>query len=827
MIKESNIVEADDWREETQVRLKKSSIYLMLVKKCAEDPAGSQVITLVDDAVYYAYQRTKTIVRHMGEFTLHDGEHLFRVLKLMRHLISRDTLEKLTIPELMLLILSAFFHDVGMAPDEETVIAWKKNWDDEPEFENKLLELESREFGRFVETRPDLKSQLESLLEDGKVTEADFVKAHLIGEYIRLTHAERAKKIIEKDWLGKVKYRDADLTTELATICFSHNEDPHSVLQLELSHLCGPGSPACLRLVAALLRMADILDFDAKRTPSVLFSHLHVKNPISIQEWEKHRSVESWVIGEKEIRFHAKCQHPAIESSIHSFCDLIDTELSGFRNVVSTIEESQATKKRELGLQLPFKVDRSGIDTAKDIQGKPIYIYKETRFSLSKKQVIDLLMGTKLYGDSEAALRELVQNSIDACLLRKALESKWGNHYVPEIQISYLVENDNEILVVKDNGTGMDQEIIDRFYSNVGTSFYKSGEFYKLKSESNATFNPTSRFGIGILSCFMVSDSIEVETRRVYGPHSSSSPLNLTIEGQESIFWIREGAREKPGTTTKLNLRKKTNPWDGLSADKFISTVKALIPNPPFKIKIEGEDEKKTIDQHSFKQVSASSLASERWNKHPNVVFYSVELSDVESGILGSVEIALLEEEGSPIRAIELTSRSIKIEGEDHDLERSIRLSSNEISAYSTTISVDEDGHVDSNSSSTSETRSSSQLSLHGIQIPMTLFPRRWERKKNQVSLIWPFPTILVLDVCGELDLDLNSARTQIIPSEKWNLLEKRLATKVVFSLKEQMEEEYWNSLFEILNGMNCSPIFLESLREVGLAGSASDDEIV
>ena len=91
---------------------------------------------------------------------------------------------------------------------------------------------------------------------------------------------------------------------------------------------------------------------------------------------------------------------------------------------------------------------------------EPKYIYRETKFNLSKRQVIDLLMGTKLYGNPEVALRELLQNSIDACLLRKAQEKQWGNLYCPRIDVKYYTEDKDMILEVEDNGTGMDQYII-------------------------------------------------------------------------------------------------------------------------------------------------------------------------------------------------------------------------------------------------------------------------------------------------------------------------------------------------------------------------------
>ena len=270
-----------------------------------------------------------------------------------------------------------------------------------------------------------------------------------------------------------------------------HNEDALSLLDLDSNYLCGPDVYSCLPLLGVILRLSDILDFDAKRTPAILFSHLFVKNPVSITEWNKHRSVEAWSISEKLIQFHAKCKHPAVEASIHSFCNLIDIELSTCNNIIASMNEFNQSINREIQIKLPYKVDRSKIETKKDIFGKPLYLFRETHFNLSKNQVIDLLMGTKLYGNPEVALRELLQNSIDACLLRKALEKSWGNSYLPEIKVRYLQEKGEDILEVIDNGTGMDQDIIDSFYSKIGSSFYKSSEFYDLKSKSNANFVPT------------------------------------------------------------------------------------------------------------------------------------------------------------------------------------------------------------------------------------------------------------------------------------------------------------------------------------------------
>lgn len=400
----------DDWRSETQARLPQSKLYQVLESRCKKDPAALSALELVNEATFYAYQKTKTILRHMGEFTLHDGDHLFRVLSLMERLLSHEQVQELTTPELTLLILSAFFHDIGMAADERDVLSWRKVWDTVPTFVDARDQREYEGFKRYCAARPDQTMRVEAFLQQGLQSSADTARDYLICDYIRTTHAERARAIIKEDWLGKIRYRDTDLTVEFASICFSHNEDAVFVLDLDRKMLCGPDVYACLPLVASILRLADILDFDAKRTPPVLYSHLFVRHPVSLREWNKHRAVEAWDISPTTIQFHAKCSHPAIEHSIHAFCDLIDRELSICNNIFSSLNESHRSSGRRLSLTLPLRVDRSKIETKKTIDGKPEYLYRETQFTLSKTHVIDLLMGTKLYGNPEVALRELLQN---------------------------------------------------------------------------------------------------------------------------------------------------------------------------------------------------------------------------------------------------------------------------------------------------------------------------------------------------------------------------------------------------------------------------------
>ncbi|UII26084.1 ATP-binding protein [Fulvivirga maritima] len=803
----------DDYKDEYLLRLEKSLIYETLRNQCQKK--DTEVITLVDNAVSYAFQRTKTIVKHMGEFTLHDGDHLFRVLNLMERLLTEETIRKLSSPELMLLILSAFFHDIGMSPDEQDVLALRKIWDSDPEFADEHEKKKYDEFNRFFSARPSQQDVINELIDQGKHSNAETIKSYLITEFIRQTHADRAREIIEKDWNNKIVFRDTDLTVEFAQICFSHNEDALTILDFDKSLLCGVGTYACLPLIAVILRLADILDFDGKRTPSILYSHLYVRHPVSVKEWNKHRAVEAWDITPDLIQFSAKCTHPAIEASIHEFCNLIDRELCVCNNIISTVNDFNTGKARDITIKFPFKVNRDKINTKKDIRNKPLYIYRDTQFNLSKQQVIDLLMGTKLYGNPEVALRELLQNSIDACLLRQAQEVKWGNPYSPEIEVKYYSDGKDVILQVEDNGTGMDQYIIDNYYSTVGSSFYKSTDFYNLKSESNADFTPTSRFGIGILSCFMVADTLIVDTKRVYAPHKSSEALNITVEGQESIFWIKEGERQTPGTTTKLALRKAQNPWERLTEEAFIKSVENVVPNPPFKINIETSSHKKVRDQHSFKAITTQSLKDYTWKDHENIKTFEIEFSRQDIGIIGSATVAILERHGKPIKSLELNSKDINIEGQVYTLEKSMRISENSISESSQSITISDDGEINEDYSSRKFAESKSSLSLHGIEVPTSLFPQSWMRKNNQVRIEWPFPLVLVVDICGNRDLDLNSPRTEIILSEKWIDFEEQLAYLICSDIANSVPTEYWEELRDILTENSENENFLRALNKI------------
>ena len=100
--------------------------------------------------------------------------------------------------------------------------------------------------------------------------------------------------------------------------------------------------------------------------------------------------------------------------------------------------------------------------------------------------------------------------------------------------------------IVEDNGIGMDEYVIENYFMRIGKSYYQSRDFKK----EGIHFSPISIFGIGILSCFMMADRIEVETFK-----EEREPRKLEIENYSDYFVTRRGSRREPGTTITLFLK--------------------------------------------------------------------------------------------------------------------------------------------------------------------------------------------------------------------------------------------------------------------------------
>ncbi|MFC0472839.1 ATP-binding protein [Halalkalibacter kiskunsagensis] len=122
-------------------------------------------------------------------------------------------------------------------------------------------------------------------------------------------------------------------------------------------------------------------------------------------------------------------------------------------------------------------------------------------------------MGDELYGNKKLGLRELLQNSIDACILKKEILDKgreFGDQEFKPVISIILDENKNQV-IIKDNGIGMNLYVLKNYFLRLGSSYYNSDDF-NLKGYS---YKPIGNYGIGFLASFMLTDEVKVKTRHM------------------------------------------------------------------------------------------------------------------------------------------------------------------------------------------------------------------------------------------------------------------------------------------------------------------------
>lgn len=511
---------------------------------------ATDLAVFVKRACASAEERIKRFPYYHPEFTLHDECHMLRVTELMARILG-DDIEKLNAIEVSLLILSAFYHDQGMVPDADEWESIKGS----PEFR---LSLE-----RWNQEHPNVRD-IRRQSEDGRFSDlernalSEKLQQHLDAHrtsFLRVTHGERAEQLVNLLYGSDAGLAVArtNLAPLLGRLCASHVW-PASKLTDEngfrVDHAVG-SLTINLRFLALLLRLADILDFDRDRTPEALLRTINISSSVSLVEWAKHGSVQGWEISNKRIRFTLACEHPAYQKAAYEFMDAIDHELRESHRIVADFPRGTPTHYQ---MNLPLQVERDRIEPKNNA-----YRYADLEFSLSRDEIVKLLMTDKLYSNNSLFVRELIQNSLDALRHRVAVHGKgkpdWEGGL---ISLAHFIDsNGNQVVQCVDNGIGMDEQLVRSFLTKVGRSYYRSPEFAQQRigfRENRVDFDPCAQFGIGFMSCFMFGDRIAIKTRKDYGPgRGYGEPLEIEVNGLGGLLVIRDGKHDQPvGTTIEV-----------------------------------------------------------------------------------------------------------------------------------------------------------------------------------------------------------------------------------------------------------------------------------
>ena len=173
------------------------------------------------------------------------------------------------------------------------------------------------------------------------------------------------------------------------------------------------------------------------------------------------------------------------------------------------------------------------------------------QFKSESKRLLDLMINS-IYTHKEIFLRELISNASDAvdklCFL-SLTDDKVGLSR-EDFRINLTIDKENRLLIVEDNGIGMDKDDLD---NNLGT-IANSGSFkFKQENEKTDDVDIIGQFGVGFYSAFMVADKVEVLTRK-YGADSAYLWSSSGADG----YTVKEAEKDSVGTVVTLHIKEDT-----------------------------------------------------------------------------------------------------------------------------------------------------------------------------------------------------------------------------------------------------------------------------
>lgn len=543
------------------------------------------------------------------DYTLHNVNHSLRIMNYMGYIV--PSLEQLSDLEITLLICSALLHDIGMGATASEISNIKTG----------ALNYKNYSYEAFL-----------------KKFNNDHTKA--VQDYIRRVHAIRSAEYVKnelKDVLFIPTMPNTNFDEEISKICQAHTEDI-SWIEKNLTPYSLKGVYTInTQFCAMVLRLADLLDFDSERTPPVLYKTLEPTG-VSDQEWRQHFSVDNSnkiaidsLRGYKIIELFGKCNDSVIHRKVLKYVDWINIELENINKITSKMEHQYIVNFKS---QVRNEIQSEG------------YTFADLRFIIDFRQITNLLMGEQIYGHRKNGLRELIQNSIDACKTRKEIEDRhreFGDEvYEPVVKV--ILDKDKNQIIISDNGSGMTIEILKKYFLNVGSSYYTSDD-YLLKGLKH---KPIGNYGIGFLACFMLSDIVTVKTRHF----ENSTRYEVELSKEDEYVSIKESEDVKHfGTDIILKFDQFIKVWP-----KGVSDIEEFL-NLYF---LSDEVSIELIDKSSkIKTEIVNSLVSSEQNTNTNDI--AINFSEFLEGITGEVLVK------NPINILFNTSfRDISLTGDPY-----------------------------------------------------------------------------------------------------------------------------------------------------------------
>ena len=471
------------------------------------------------------------IIKDYPHYSFHEHSHSESILLNIERLLGNENVEKLSPTDLWSLLHVAYLHDFGMVIiDTKIHDFWSTD-----NFQDFLAEQAESD-------DEDIKKAAKVIL-GGNRTKEQYSKLWpldvksavtlLVSKYCRGQHADYSKDYImdiSNVWgidlghNGLIKKRLVNLLAEMSAI---HTKPFEDIFKLHKEANGFQNDYIHPRLIACLIRLGDVLDLDNGRFNlygETIFGEMPKDSKTHLG---KHEATKHVLITDELIEVEADCPTDEIYRETRKWYDLLKCEMDNLHLNWSCIAPNGFNYPPKLA---PYKILRDGVEDANELSS--------LKFTISQNKAFEILEGAAIYKDKFSCIREIVQNAEDATKIQLWRDIQSGVYYcdrgieqtkvesgkllpsdIPdwiykiysiEIKIEKNEQN-NAVVSVSDRGTGISLATL-KAICNVGQSYFQEKERKQEIESMPDWLKPTANFGIGLQSCFMITDKITIYT---------------------------------------------------------------------------------------------------------------------------------------------------------------------------------------------------------------------------------------------------------------------------------------------------------------------------
>jgi hypothetical protein len=517
-----------------------------LREKCQQNPDLSVLVSQWDYDKRLITDALQIVGMTFPHYSRHDASHSNTILIQLARILGPERIKKLSATDIWLLLEAAYQHDIGMVVTTEQA----KKWWDSNEFKTFLSML------RMGPDR-DLREAADLLSDSARAAtlgpdwplQVAHARTLALAEYARRQHPLNAERIVrDPSQIGLASPRTTLIPRRLfdilGRICAHHGRTFAETMRLPFRESGIGTDDAHPRFVACMLRLGDLLDLDNNRFCPIMVRSFGQLPASSLAHFEKHAAVTRLDVNTALVEAEAECPNYESYEVTEQWFSWLREELKDQMAKWSTITPAQ-----DFGA-LPSV----GTISARITGHIALEPGRRPRFEVDREAIVSLVKGANIYEDPFSCIRELLQNAVDATLLR-LWRDEWSNKPKQEldqlepkdlrkalekypVRISFTKKNNEHSdptvatdkvrwhVTVEDSGTGISLDDI-RHMQRVGSS--KKNQTRQLTiQEMPEWMRPSGIFGIGLQSVFLFTDTVTLTTRH----HETREALQIELRNE-------------------------------------------------------------------------------------------------------------------------------------------------------------------------------------------------------------------------------------------------------------------------------------------------------